>query len=57
MYTNYNNIYRFGDEYEPFAEDTRINDYRSDVNKLKIENNTLRISACRTGFMTELVFA
>lgn len=54
MYTNYNsiNIYRFGDEYEPFA-DTRINDYQVDVNKLKIQNDRLRISACRTGFMTD----
>lgn len=54
MYTNYNsdNIYRFGDEYVPFA-DARIDHYQVDINKLKIENNTLRISACRTGFMTD----
>lgn len=46
-----NNILRPMDEY-PFI-DERINDYRVDINNLKIENNTLRISACRTGFMTD----
>ena len=54
MYTNYNsdNIYRFGDEYEPFA-DTRINDYRSDVTNLEIQNDRLRMAACKTGFMND----
>lgn len=54
MYTNYNsdNIYRFGDEYEHSA-DTRINDHRSDVINLEIQNDRLRMSACKTGFMND----
>ena len=54
MYTNYNsdNIYRFGDEYEHFA-DTRINDHRSDVTNLEIQNDRLRMAACKTGFMND----
>ena len=53
MYTNYNNnIYRFGDEYEPFA-DTRINDHQSYVTNLEIQNDRLRMAACKTGFMND----
>ena len=54
MYTNYNsgNIYRFGDEYEHSA-DTRINDHRSYVTNLEIQNDRLRMAACKTGFMND----
>lgn len=54
MYTNYNNIY-----HHPYEEnghtpiDTVVYNYRTDITDLKIENNTLRISACKTGFMTD----
>ena len=54
MYTNYNNIYHHpcnGTEHTPI--DTVIYNYRTDITDLKIENNTLRISACKTGFMTD----
>lgn len=54
MYTNYNsnNISRFEDGLDPFMP-TSINDYRSDVTNLEIQNNTLRMLACKTGFMSD----
>ena len=47
-----NNILHPMDDRYPYI-DTLIRSYRSDITNLKIENNTLRITACKTGFMSD----
>ena len=53
MFTNYYNIsHPMKIEGDPYIRAV-VNEYKSDITNLEIQNNTLKISACKTGFMTD----